>query len=113
MAAMATTLTEFANTGDSRTWTTSGHTAVKPKLVIQKRRVPVGGQHVAETTYSVIHAGVDADGAVLPSKVVMSVTVRYPVEITGTTISDVLTILKDMVAGDEFAASVTSQNFLK
>lgn len=113
MAAMSTALTEFATNGDSKTWTTSGHTASLPKLVIQKRRVPAGNQTVAETVISVVQAGVDSGSAVLPSKVSMSVTIRYPVAITGTTVADVKTILRDIVAGDEFAASITSQNFLK
>lgn len=40
MAAMTTALTEFSTNGDSRTYTTSGHTVSNPKLVTQKRRVP-------------------------------------------------------------------------
>lgn len=113
MAAMSTTLTEFSTNGDSKTWTTSGHTAGMPKIVVQRRRVPVGNQTVCETTFSVIHAGVDANDVILPQKVIMSATVRYPVSVEAAAIAAVLVIFKDMVAGDEFAASVTSQNFLK
>lgn len=113
MAAMSTALTEFSTNGDSRTYTTSGHLASKPKLVIQKRRVPVGNQTIQETVISVIHAGVDAGGLTVASKVSMSVTVRVPLDVVGTTVADVLAILKDIVAGDEFAATVTTQNFLK
>lgn len=113
MAAMSTVLTEFSTNGDSRTYTTSGHTASKPRLVIQKRRVPVGNQIMAETTCSVIRATIDANDAVLPSKVSFSATVRYPITSDDTAVADALAIFKDMVAGDEFAASVTSQNFLK
>ena len=48
MAAMTTVLTDFSQSGNSRTRTTSGHTAVKPKLVIEKRRVPEGNQTMVE-----------------------------------------------------------------
>jgi hypothetical protein len=114
MAAMSTSLTEFSTNGDSRTWTTSGHTVSKPKLVLQKRRVPVGNQTIAETTISVIHAAADSTGAVLPSKVNMSVTVRTPLGIDSgdTAVADALAILKDIVGSDEFASTVSTQNFL-
>lgn len=115
MPAMATTLTEFSTNGDSRTYTTSGHTASKPKLVIQKRRVPAGNQLMAETQVSIVHAAIGSDSEVLPAKVSHTVISRYPVNIkTGeTTVADALAILKDVVASDEFAASVSSQNFVK
>lgn len=115
MAAMSTALTQFATNGDSRTWTTSGHTVSKPKLVIQKRRVPAGNQTVQETNISVVQAALAPDGTVLPSKVTFAATIRYPIDIKSgeTTVADTLAIFRDMVAGDEFAATVTSQNFLK
>jgi len=113
MAAMSTALTEFSTNGDSKTWTLSGHTVSAPKIVIQKRKVPVGNQTVGENVISVIRGTVDSNGAVLPSKVVMSVTIRYPVAGLATDVTAVRDVLKDIVAGDEFAASITSQNFLK
>lgn len=113
MPAMATAVTEFSTNGDSKTWTTPNHTASLPKLLIQKRRVPVGSQTIAETTISVIRAGADAAGATLPSKASFTVTVRYPIDMVGTTVADGLAIFKDVVGSDEFAATVTSQNFLK
>lgn len=113
MAAMVTALTEFATNGDSRTYTTAGHTVGKPKLVIQKRRVPVGKQTVAETICSVIHGTEDSAGDSLPSKVAMSVTVRTPVDGIAADVTAALAILRDLVAGDEFGNAVTTQEFLK
>lgn len=113
MAAMSATLTEFSTSGDSRTWTTTGHTPVKPKIVIQKRRVPNGASSVAETTYNVVYGVEDSDGNVLPSKVSMEVKVRFPVSHAGTTLADALVLLRDVVASDEFTASYNTQNFLK
>lgn len=113
MAAMSTSLTEFATLGDSRTYTTTGHSASRPKLVIQKRKVPVGNQTVAETSVAVIHATEDADGALLPSKVSVTYTIRYPVDSGDTALANALTIAKDLVASDEMAATALSLNFLK
>lgn len=113
MAAMSTALTHFATNGDSRTWTTSGHTASKPKLVLQKRRVPSGNQTIAETTISVVHATTDVDGAVMAQKASFAVIVRYPIDGNATDTTNALAIFRDVVAGDEFGATVTSQNFLK
>lgn len=113
MAGMSTALTHFATEGDSRTWTTSTHTVSKPRLVIQKRKVPVGNQVVAETTVSVIHATVDAASAILPQKVSFSVTFRQPITGAGADVTSALAIFRDIIAGDEFGTLVTTQNFLK
>lgn len=113
MAAQTTVLTEFATNGDSRTYTTSGHTQVKPKLVIQKRKVPSGTSGVAETNISVIHATVNSTAEVLPQKVSFTVTVRVPVLTADTAVSDALIKFRDIIAGDEFGACVNTQGFLK
>ena len=112
MAAMTTALTEFTTYGDSRTYTTSGHTVSKPKLVIVKRRVPSGNQVVGEITVSVVHATEDANSEVIPQKVSMSITSRFPITGTSTDRDNVLAIIRDIVAGDEFANSVGTQEFL-
>lgn len=115
MPAMATTLTEFSTNGDSRTYTTSGHTASKPRLVIQRRRVPVGNQIMAEVSVAVLQTAIDSDSAPIPEKVSFTVTSRYPITIKSgeTTVADALAICKDIVGSDEFAAAVTSQNFIE
>lgn len=112
MAAMTTVLTEFANNGNSRTCTTSGHTASKPKLVIEKRKVPDGNQTVAEYSCKVIHATVDADGLALSQKVSFEAVVRYPIAGVANEVTAALAIFRDVIAGDEFGSSVTTQNWL-
>jgi hypothetical protein len=112
MAAQSTALTEFATLGDSRTWTTSGHSTSDPKLVIQKRKVPSGNQVMSEVSVAVVHATDDADGAVLPQKASFTATVRYPIASSDTAVADALLIFRDIVAGDEFGTAVTTQNFL-
>lgn len=118
MASLAATLTEFSDSGNSRTYTASGHTAVKPKLVVQKRTVPTGNQTMSEYSGTVVFGVNDPDGGVAPQKVSMGVTVRYPVlAVDGsdlaTQIAAALVLLRDFVASDEFGASVTSQNWVE
>lgn len=113
MAALATTLTLFSDKENSRTWTTTGHTAARPKLVIQKRRVPAGSQIIQEDTISVIQAGVDAAGLTLPQKVSFQLQVRQPITMVGSTVSDALAIFRDVVQSTEFGTTVTGSLYLK
>lgn len=112
MAAMTTVLTEFSQNGNSRTSTTTGHTALKPKLVIEKRRVPEGNQTMVEYVAKVVHATEDADGAVLSQKVAIEASVRYPLAGLSTDVDAALVIFRDIIAGDEFANSVDTQEWL-
>lgn len=112
MAAMATALTEFANNGNSRTSTTLNHTATMPKLVIEKRRVPEGNQTIVEYSVKVVHAVVDGGGVILSNKISFEAVVRYPVASAAAGIAAALVIFKDVIAGDEFANSVSTQEWL-
>jgi hypothetical protein len=112
MAAMTTVLTEFSQNGNSRTSTTSGHTAVQPKLVIEKRRVPDGNQQMAEYSCKVIHATTDADSLVLSQKVSFEAVIRYPILGDSSDIAAALVIFRDIIAGDEFGNSVDTQEWL-
>jgi hypothetical protein len=112
MAAMTTALTEFSTLGDSRTYTTTGHTTSKPKVVVQKRKVPTGNQVVSEVSVAVIHATEDDASLILPQKVSMTVTVRSPISGQSTDVDAALVILRDIIAGDEFANAVDTQEFL-
>lgn len=112
MAAMTTALTVFSENGNSRTSITSGHTVSKPKLVIEKRRVPSGNQVVAEYNASVVHGTEDAEGLPLQQKVSFEISVRYPVGADSADIAAAQIIIRDIVASDDFAASVLSQGWL-
>ena len=109
MAAMTTVLTEFANNGNSRTSTLSGHSASKPKLLIEKRRVPEGNQTMVEYSFKVVIATEDADGAVLANKISFEGVCRYPVLGTSTDVDAALAIFADVISGDEFSNSVDTQ----
>lgn len=111
MAAMTTVLTEYSSNGNSKTYSTSGHTMSKPKLVITRRKVPVGNQTVSEVVLDVIHATVDTDGAILTSKVVGSASVRFPINGATADRDAVLVIFRDAIASDEFTTLVASGTF--
>lgn len=112
MAGMTTALVEFSTNGNSRTSTTPGHTALLPKLVIEKRRVPEGNQVVAEYSVRVVHATKDASDAILKEKVSFETTVRYPLQGAAADVTNALTIFRDIIMGDEFASSVITQGWL-
>jgi len=112
MAAMLTVLTEFADNGNSRTYTQATHTAQEPDLCIQKRRTPTGGQVTLEDSINVLMTTKDSAGAILPQKVSMSVTVRRPIDGLVADVDAALVIFRDIIAGDEFANTVASQEFL-
>lgn len=112
MAAMTTALTEFSDTGNSRTYSQSDHTALKPRLVLQKRKVPTGNQSVIEDTITVLSATPDADGAILPQRVSFTATIRRPKEGASADVTAMLAIFRDIIAGDEFANTVDTQEYL-
>lgn len=118
MASLSATLTEFADNGNSRTYTSSGHAASKPKLVIEKRQVPVGDQTMAEFSASVVQAVNGADGGIAAQRVAYTVSVRYPtLSADATDLSSVqdacLVLLRDIVASDEFGVSHKTQNWVE
>lgn len=112
MAAMITALTEFSDKDNSRTYTYTGHTASEPKLVIQKRKLAVGNQEVLEDTVSVISSTEDALGNILESKVVFTATIRRPKSGIAADVTAALAIFRDIVAGDEFGNTVSTQEYL-
>lgn len=114
MAAMTTALTEFADNGNSRTYVrTATHTALLPRLVLQRRKVPVGNQKMLEDTVLVLSATTNPAGATLSERVTMEVKVRRPIDGVAATVTADLAILRDIVASDEFGSMITTQNWLK
>jgi len=112
MAAMTTALTEFADNGNSRTYTYTGHTAAEPRLVIQKRKVASGSTSVIEDTVSVISSTEDASGELLASRVLFEAKVRRPVDGIAADVTAALAIFRDVIAGDEFTNTVSTQEWL-
>lgn len=113
MPALATALTEYSDEMNSRTYTVSGHSVAKPRLVIQKRKVGVPKASSSTDDIQVVFGTVDASGAILPGRIAFTVGVRRPVEAISADISAALVVFRDIVASDEFAAMVSTQNYLK
>lgn len=115
MAAMTTALKGFSggNNGNSKTSTLADHTVFKPQLVIERRKVAEAGTQVAEYAVKAVIATQDAASVVLPQKVSFEVIVRYPVLGSNTDVTSALAVIRDIVAGDEFANSVATQEWLK
>lgn len=112
MAAMTTALTEFADNGNSRTYTYTGHTSAEPRLVIQRRKIATGSTSVIEDTFQVVSSTEDAAGELLSSKVLFEAKVRRPVNGITADVTAALAIFRDIVAGDEFTATVNTQGWL-
>lgn len=112
MAGMTTVLTEFSSNGNSRTSTYAGHTALEPNLVIEKRRVPEGNQQMIEYSCKVIETTEDSDSAILSQKVSFEAVVRYPILGQSADVTAALAVFRDIIAGDEFANSVSTQEWL-
>lgn len=112
MAAMTTALTEFADNGNSRTYTYTGHTAGEPRLVLQRRRVPAGNEQIVEDTLTVLSSTEDSSGEILPSNITFSVTVKRPKTGISADVTAVLAVFRDIIAGDEFANTVSTQQWL-
>lgn len=112
MAAMTTALTEFRDSGDSRTYTYTGHTAVEPRLVIQRRKVATTATGVMEDTIQVLSSTEDSNGDLLSSKVLFEAKVRRPANGIAGDLTAALAIFRDIVAGDEFTNTVNTQEWL-
>jgi hypothetical protein len=112
MAAMSTSLTEFADNGNSRTYTYTGHTAAEPRLVIQRRKTATGATSVIEDIIQVLSATEDAAGELLSSKVLFEAKGRRPVNGIPGDVTAALAIFRDVVASDEFTNTVSTQEWL-
>lgn len=113
MPAMATVLTEFADNGNSRTYTYAGHTAAEPRLVIQRRKVATTSTAVAEDVIQVISSTEDTAGELLDSRVLFEIKKRHPVNGIAADLAAALVIVRDIVASDEYTNTVSTQEWLK
>lgn len=112
MGALASTLTEYSNSGDSATFFLPGHDVVKPMLVLEKRRVPTGSQTMAEFTATVVYGVNDSEGATHSQKISLGAFGKFPIDADPTDLAAekaaALVILRDIVQSDEFEAALDS-----
>jgi hypothetical protein len=113
MAAMVTSLIPYNEALNVKEWILDSHTALTPRKVIQKRRVPNGNQSVIEDTITLSAEAVDAEGVVLPQRCSIEIKVRRPKQHMGTQLTTVLMPLaRDFVSADEFEAVISKSLYL-
>ena len=113
MASFATTISEFSDKENNRTYMVSGHTVQAPRLVIQKRKVPSISTGISESRLLVVYGTEDAEANPLASKVVFEAGVRYPANGQTDDVTAALAVFRDFVASDEFTAMVNSQAYVQ
>jgi len=74
--------------------------------------VPTGNSSILEDTVTVLSSTEDSLGSLLQSRVSFSITVRRPSDGIASDVTAALAIIRDVVAGDEFANTVTTQEWL-
>lgn len=113
MPVMATVVTEYSNAENARTYSISGHTVAKPKLLLQKRKIGVVGGASSTDTVEILFGTQDANGTTLPGRISFFLTCRRPVEAIAADVTAAVSVLKDVVGSDEFANMINTQNYLK
>jgi hypothetical protein len=110
MAAMTTATTRIAVTGSTFTSAVdSAHSATKPALIIQTSKVPDASNANVTTTAKVVYGTVDAEGLVVPSKVLFQVDTRHPKQGAAADWTAAKALFREYVASDEFDKHVDSQ----
>jgi hypothetical protein len=113
MASFTTTITEFSDKENNRTYMVTGHTVAKPRLVIQKRKVPATVAANSESSLLVVYGTEDSAAEPLSSKVVFNANVRSPANGDEADVTAALAVFRDFVASDEFTTLVTQQAYVQ
>lgn len=113
MASFTTTISEFSDTENRRTFMVNGHSVQEPKLLIQKRKVPTTQDANQESELMVVYGTTGPDSIPLSKKVVFAASVRYPANGDSADVTAALAVFRDMVASDQFTAMVTSQAYVQ
>jgi hypothetical protein len=115
MATMTTVLEERSSNGNVTVWTVpANHTLQKQFMVKHTSRLPdpSKGQVVAEDVVSIYATTVDAQGATLPQKAAISVSVKRPITGIAADMTAVLAVARDIMASDEFSGVVDNADRL-
>lgn len=114
MAALALTLVQFQDNRNERTYVLPAHTVQMPRMVLQRRKVAAGTPgSVSEDQISVLYGTKDANGVPIQARVLLTGTVRRPVDGVGADVTAALADFRAIVASDEFGAMVTGQTWVK
>lgn len=113
MAEMTTTLVKFSSQGNSTTFTAPGHTVQKPRLILQKRKIPgTNPNAVAETSNRVIYGAEDGAAVVMGPRITFECVSRVPVSASASDISAAKAVFRDFVASAAFDRAVDGQLFI-
>lgn len=112
MTAMVTTLTEFADTGDTRTFTAPGHSVLQSYTVVQKRKVAGTSQEAATDSIRVVRGAFSASGDALAVKTSFEVVIRRSPIVNATDLAAVKALFREIVASSEFDSVVDGQLWL-
>lgn len=113
MPAMATAVTGYGETANTRTYTYTGHTLSDPRLVIQKRKVAVAADGTYENSITVVTGIQDASGVTLSKNAGFEIRQYGPKNGIAADVTAALAIIRDIVASDEFTTVTTTQNWIK
>lgn len=113
MSAMTTTLTEYADNGDVRTYVAPGHSTLKPALVIQKRRIAPVVNGAAEDSIKVVQGTLDAAGVPHPVKDSVEIVVRRSPSGVSADLTAAITLARDIINSSNFDAVVSGQTWLQ
>lgn len=114
MAALSLTLTQFQDNRNERTYALTGHTVQFPRMVLQRRKVAAGTPgSVAEDQVSVLYGTKDSSDVPIQARVLFTATIRRPVNGVGLDVTAALADFRAIVASDEFASIVSSQQWVK
>jgi hypothetical protein len=113
MPAIATTLVERNDGPDFREWQTSAHTLAKPALLKQMRKSPTEAGGRASDMIRMIFGANDATGVLAKMPLMFEVNVTRQANMAATEATTPLSVFRDVVNSDAFAAMVTGQSYIK
>lgn len=109
MAAMSTVLTYSGSNQDTIMYALADHTAQKPSMVLVTRKNGNGPTGNVISSFEVVKGTYDVDGALIASRVVGELNVKYPKHGTWTDVTSAIAVMSDVVVSDEFLALVQKQ----
>lgn len=113
MATIAIPLVEFNDVDNKRTYSLATHSATKPSLLIQTRKVPSAAKTVAETGLQVVQATFNAVSEPLVQKINLALTVRYPIDGVTADLDLAIANFRALVISDEFVTAIKAQTYIK
>lgn len=112
MANMSTSLVTFSENGNKRTSAAPSNTAALPRLILQQRSIASGVEGVSEMQHRVVFGAADASGLPIVQRISFLVLARIPILARSTEVDAAKALYREMIASDNWAASVAGQLWL-